>query len=273
MLNHLLDPDRSGRAESRALVGLSVSLSAHALAFSALLLGAFFAVSPIRMPSLHGLEVEPLILGPKPPPAIAAAAAPKGVERPRPEKKPAEPEKKPAADPREMIQPEALPEPEAPPDESLEDDEIYDEGLPGGMDGGVPGGIEGGKKGGVVGGDPNGAVDGVRNGVGNGPGTGTLPGSEAPVPVMGDIRPPERVFYVKPDYPEAARVARLEGTVILEVIVGRDGSVEKVTPLSGNVLLRQVAADAVMQWRYEPALQNGTPVKVYVTVRVHFSLH
>ncbi|HXI03705.1 MAG TPA: energy transducer TonB, partial [Candidatus Saccharimonadales bacterium] len=111
-----------------------------------------------------------------------------------------------------------------------------------------------------------------RGGTGNGPGTGTLPGSEEPVPVLGEIRPPERVFYVKPDYPEAAREARLEGTVILEIVVGRDGSVEKVTPLSGNVLFRQAAADAVMQWRYEPALQNGTPVKVYVTVRVRFSL-
>jgi protein TonB len=272
MLNHLLDPERSRRAESRALMSLSVSLSAHALAFSALLLGAFFAVSPIRMPSLHNLDVERLILTPKLPPAVAAAAAPKGVERPRPAKKPAVPETKPA-DVHEVIQPEVRPVPEAPPADSMEDDEIYEEGLPEGLDGGVPGGVAEGQLGGEVGGDPNGVVGGVRGGVRHGDGDSVIPAPEEPVHLMGDIRPPERVFYVTPAYPESARAARMEGTVVLEIVVGRDGAVEKVTPISGNVIFRQVAVDAVAQWHYKPVLQNGTPVKVYVTVRVHFSLH
>ncbi len=78
---------------------------------------------------------------------------------------------------------------------------------------------------------------------------------------------------VKPIYPQIALQARIEGTVVLEAVVGTDGSVESLRYVSGPPLLVQAAIDAVRQWRYQPTLLNGKPVSVETTITVIFTLN
>jgi protein TonB len=80
---------------------------------------------------------------------------------------------------------------------------------------------------------------------------------------------------IKPDYPELARVARIEGRVILQAIVLKDGSVGELEILSCNrpgMGFEDAALAAVARWRYRPAMQGSKPVDVYFTVRVDFEL-
>lgn len=77
---------------------------------------------------------------------------------------------------------------------------------------------------------------------------------------------------VKPVYPPLARQARVSGVVILEAVIGKDGSIAEVKVISGHPLLQQAAIDAVSQWKYKPTLLNNEPVEVQTTVTVTFSL-
>ena len=78
-----------------------------------------------------------------------------------------------------------------------------------------------------------------------------------------------------PLYPELGRKAKLTGSVILEAVVLKDGTVSNIkvlrTPRRG-MGFEEAAIDAVKQWRFRPALQNGQPVDVYFTVVVEFEL-
>jgi TonB family protein len=81
---------------------------------------------------------------------------------------------------------------------------------------------------------------------------------------------------VRPDYPEPARQARLQGNVILEAIIRADGTVGEISVLrctQPHAGFEEAAIDAVRQWLYEPATQNGRPVDVYFTVVVEFQLY
>jgi protein TonB len=89
----------------------------------------------------------------------------------------------------------------------------------------------------------------------------------------GEVKEPVEISRVQPTYPEAARKARLQGIVILEAIITKDGNVESVRVLRGiNPLLDQSAMRAVQQWKYKAATFNGRPVPVYLTVTVTFKL-
>lgn len=97
---------------------------------------------------------------------------------------------------------------------------------------------------------------------------------QGPMRVGGDIEQPEKIVDVAPVYPELARRARLEGTVILEATIDAQGNVVDVTVLRGLGLgLDQAAIDAVSQWKYRPTYYNGRPVPVLMTVTVHFQLN
>jgi protein TonB len=88
----------------------------------------------------------------------------------------------------------------------------------------------------------------------------------------GSIRPPHLVSRVEPVYPPAAKAANIQGVVILELVIGTDGTVKEGRVLRSIPLLDQAALDAVVQWRYEPTLLNGAPVEVISTVTVNFTL-
>jgi TonB family protein len=76
----------------------------------------------------------------------------------------------------------------------------------------------------------------------------------------------------EPVYPPIARAARVEGTVVLQVIIGKDGRVLSLKVISGPAMLQQATFDAVKKWVYKPYLLNGEPVEVNATINVVFKL-
>ena len=94
-----------------------------------------------------------------------------------------------------------------------------------------------------------------------------------PVRPGGDIQEPRKIKNVLPVYPELAKKARVQGTVILETIIDPQGNVTNVRVLRSIALLDQAAINAVKQWKYEPTLLNGVPVPIVMTVKVRFQLH
>ena len=94
-----------------------------------------------------------------------------------------------------------------------------------------------------------------------------------PMRVGGDIQQPERIVYVSPVYPELARRARIEGPVILEAMIDKQGNVSDARILRSLALgLDEAAMDAVKQWKYTTTFHNGQPVDVILTVTVVFEL-
>jgi len=77
---------------------------------------------------------------------------------------------------------------------------------------------------------------------------------------------------VTPQYPPDAKKAHIQGTVILEAIIGKDGHIEHLSVLSGSAALQQSSLDAVRQWTYKPFLVNGQPTEVETTIHVIYSL-
>lgn len=84
---------------------------------------------------------------------------------------------------------------------------------------------------------------------------------------------PEAIEKVPPSYPDAARNARIEGTVMLQALVMKDGTVGDTKVMKSVPGLDAAAVAAVRQWRFKPALAKGQPVQVWVAVPVKFSLH
>jgi protein TonB len=139
-----------------------------------------------------------------------------------------------------------------------------------------------GTTGGVVGGDPGGVVGGVSGGVfsemlNSAPSVPVLAKSPVPTPVK-RIRVAARaaeanlIHDVTPQYPPEAGRARLEGTVLLMAVIGKDGSVKDVRVESGLPILAQAAIDAVRQWRYKPYMIDGEPVEVDSRITINFTL-
>jgi len=99
-----------------------------------------------------------------------------------------------------------------------------------------------------------------------------LSGLVEPVRAIGEIKQPKLVKRVEPIYPEIARRARVEGTVILEVTTDIYGRVQNIKLLRSVPILDQAAIDAVRQWVYEPMIIDGYPRGVIFTVTVNFKL-
>ena len=87
----------------------------------------------------------------------------------------------------------------------------------------------------------------------------------------GQITTPTKIKDVKPVYPAIARSARVAGVVTIEATIGPDGKVIDAKVVRSIPLLDQAALDAVRQWEYTPALRNGVPVPVLVTVTINFT--
>jgi protein TonB len=76
---------------------------------------------------------------------------------------------------------------------------------------------------------------------------------------------------VPPIYPQAAKDSRIQGAVVMEAEVNKDGLVDNLKIISGHPLLAQAAIDAVRQWTYQPILLNGQPADFVTTVTVNFA--
>lgn len=96
--------------------------------------------------------------------------------------------------------------------------------------------------------------------------------SEIPIEVTSDSIRNVLIRKVPPVYPPLARQARIQGTVILNVIITKSGEIGDVRLVSGHPLLAPAAIQAVKQWRYKPYKVNGHPVEVATNLRINFSL-
>ncbi len=76
----------------------------------------------------------------------------------------------------------------------------------------------------------------------------------------------------RPDYPAVAKAARIQGIVVLQALISKEGVVETLTVIFGPPLLQQSALDAVKTWRYKPYLLNGEPIEVGTQVNVVYAL-
>jgi protein TonB len=97
--------------------------------------------------------------------------------------------------------------------------------------------------------------------------------SPAPIRVSVGAQQAHLVDQVLPIYPPLAKAARVQGIVVLEAVIAKDGSVQDLRVVSGHQLLIQAAIDAVSRWRYQPTLLNNEPVEVITTVTVTFQLN
>lgn len=94
------------------------------------------------------------------------------------------------------------------------------------------------------------------------------------LPLGGDVQKPVKVHAPAPVYTELARRARIQGIVILQAVIDREGAVVSAEIVRGLPMgLNEAALEAVRQWRYEPATLQGRPVAVQFNLTVKFELH
>jgi protein TonB len=141
---------------------------------------------------------------------------------------------------------------------------LREEDLPPDVGGGAVGGVAGGIAGGAAG-----VLGGILGGTNMPP-----PPKAAPqrIRVGGNVQQAAIVHQMQPVYPQIAKTAHIQGTVILHAIIAKDGTVQELQYVSGPPLLMRNAMDAVRQWRYRPTLLNGEPVEVDTTISVIFTL-
>jgi len=98
-----------------------------------------------------------------------------------------------------------------------------------------------------------------------------MPGApDGPLPVGGEVQPARLVHAMLPSYPQIARTNRVAGDVTLDALVDQTGTVKDVKVITGPLLLREAAKDALRRWKYEPARLDGKPTAVHLTVTVKF---
>jgi protein TonB len=96
--------------------------------------------------------------------------------------------------------------------------------------------------------------------------------NDPPLRVGGTIKPPTKLKNVSPVYPPDAQELKVQGVVIIEARIERDGTVSRARVLRSIPMLDDAAGDAVRQWEFTPTLLNGAPVPIMMTVTVNFTL-
>jgi protein TonB len=244
---------RPERRRRRTTVLLSAA--AHALSLTAAVLVPILAAEKLPAPPADSVRL--FFYDPPPPPPLPLPLGSGLTERVRRmETRAAEPP--PASEtPRlEVALPPAVTTPvptTEKPDESG--------GSPTGSPTGVPEGMEGGVEGGMVGGVPGGVIGGVIGGTGTGP-----------VPVVDYDRPPRLLRQTKPAYPPDAFVKKVEGVVVIEILIDDTGRVVRARVVQSIPLLDRAALEAVQQWAFVPALRHGQPVPTVAIAPVTFRI-
>jgi len=139
----------------------------------------------------------------------------------------------------------------------------------------LPADVSAGVVGGVPGGVPGGQIGGVLDGILSGLPRTVLPPAPKPLRpfrIGGNVKPPRLIYGPDPVYPTIARVARIQGDVVIDAIIDTRGNVVQMHFLSGSALLIDAAINAVSRWKYQPTLLNGEPVPVEFQVTVQFQL-
>jgi protein TonB len=247
----LLSGDRQ-RAPHRSSIPLIITTAAHVIVVGVTMAIPIVYVSA-ELPAVPDLlsfvvsEAAPPAPPPPPPPAPASTPSKPEAIRPVPT---VSPRAAPVEAPREIV---------------------AETHVDSGSSEGVPGGVEGGIRGGVVGGVVGGLITDLPPPPPRPPPPPT-PVARDPVRVGGELQAPALIQRVEPEYPPFAVRAQVQGVVILEAVVDRQGRVEEVRVLRSIPLLDKAAAAAVRQWRYSPLLLNGMPERFVLTVTVSFSL-
>jgi protein TonB len=265
-------PETKGRAAVLGRSSVSTSLIAHGgILFALVAISLLSTVSPgpdnppLPMPML-------LIINPPPPLGNSLNAGGGKPARPQAPPKPVAPEHHDVVQPLPPPQDEDLSPPEpARIDPAPEAPQFPADLIPGG-DLPSTGGGDGDGSGDGPGDGPGryGTKDGVEHGTGI---PGESDGSEDIYHIIGDVERPVLLRRVEPTYPPIPLRAGIQGTVVLEGVIGTEGNVESIRVLQSVPLLNDAAIRAVTQWRYTPGRMGGRPVKVYLTIRVDFRLH
>jgi len=243
------------KRRTRRWITLPFALLAHAIVFGGLILASFLTIESVPAPPI---TISFVAAPPPPPPPPPPPARKKKTTEVKPKEIPK---------PTEIVQPKLIPEEKPEPITAPEDDSGEDEGIDGGVEGGVEGGVVGGVVGGVIGGVVGGMLGGVEGGM-----------LEQPLYAgIGGVTNPELISSTKvsPRYPEIARKAKVQGMVIMQAVIRKDGTVGDIQILrspGAKFGFDEAAIAAVKQWRYKPGLQNGKPVDVYFTIEVTFTL-
>lgn len=135
-----------------------------------------------------------------------------------------------------------------------------------GVVGGVPGGMPGGSVGGVLGGVIGGVLSGAP------PPPPPKPTTPKRIRVGGNVEQARQIFAPKPEYPQLAKMARIQGVVRLEAVISEQGTIQDLKVVGGHPLLVKAAIEAVSRWRYQPTMLNGEPVQVVTEIDVNFTL-
>jgi protein TonB len=125
-------------------------------------------------------------------------------------------------------------------------------------------------------------IPGVASNGGPGGVFSSLPGTRPIMPAvpLPAVRPitvshmseGDLVRKILPTYPALARSARIQGQVVLQAIISKQGAIENLQVMSGHPMLVPAAIEAVRQWRYRPYILNNEPVEVETQITVNFSL-
>jgi protein TonB len=95
---------------------------------------------------------------------------------------------------------------------------------------------------------------------------------KAPPKISAGVMAGQIITKTAPIYPAIARASRISGIVTLHAIISKAGTIEDLTVLSGNEMLRAAAVEAVKSWRYRPYLLSGEPTEVETTITVNFNI-
>ncbi len=104
----------------------------------------------------------------------------------------------------------------------------------------------------------------------------TAPPPPPPPPAVvqrigGDVAQANLISSPKPQYPALARAARVQGVVLLNATISKEGTIKDLKVISGHPLLNEAAMEAVRQWRYKPQMLNQQPIEVITTITVNFT--
>ncbi len=241
MFEESLIAEKMAKEPRKRKTYLSLAFIVHGLGFLAMLFFQYWSVDALPEPPIQ-VSFFAAVQAPPPPPRPAPPPAPEPVTKPT----------QPPAAPITPVQPQDVPE--AAPEKAPETMSLTSS---------IPNTDPG----------PNtGSGEGVP-----GPNSGTGPATAEPdfgvLQVGGDVSRPVAISQPQPRYPEMARRARIEGIVILEAIIDRDGNVTDVQVRKGLPYgLTEEAVKAVRQWKFKPATLNSKPVAVFYNLTVRFAL-
>ena len=242
-----LTPERRSR---RGRLALPASLAAHAA------VGALVLLLPFAGPTDRPAVANPPRFFVLPPPPAAAPPLPKGEAGSH---KPGKTRSTPRVEP-------LTPPVETPPQVTaapVEEEvlEVPQPGSPDGSETGTQDGMVGGKEGGIPGGVPWGVPGGCPGCVGEGP-------------VTDWDQSPRILRQTRPTYPQEAFINKIQGTVLLEILIDANGEVVATRVLrSVSPDLDRAAAQTVRQWKFVPAHRRGRPVAMWAHAPVDFKIH